>query len=348
MAKSKGTGVLKVIAVIVAVVLIVAGTVGGYTLYRLNCNKSNTDNKYEDVYNAEQVKLSTNDDGVFKILKINDTHFFDGVCENDKRTLDGLKTVLDKTPCDLIVVNGDLVDGFNLNTSYDKFGAIDLFATLIEEYKTPWTFAPGNNDGEIDGSNEDVIAFMMQYEHFVYGNSAGNTGSMQFVIDVYNNDELVHAVAIMDSGARSPKAIGAYQPISEEQSIWLNEEINKRAVKTSVFFHMPTTAFQSAYDEGIAYEGFDMYNTFPYDDIKDDAVFDNVTVNNKYISLISCGHQHSNNMCSFYNGRYYQLSSVSGYSAMRNSFIYPSCTLTAINTLDGNSQTMYFFEQIQA
>ena len=189
---------------------------------------------------------------------------------------------------------------------------------------------------------------MMQYEHFIYGNSKDIDGSMQFIIDIYNNEKLVHSVAIMDSGARKPKAIGSYQPISENQANWLNDEVNARKVKTSVFFHMPTNAFQAAYDDGEAYTGFDMYNTYPYDEIKNDDVFDNVIKGNEYITLISCGHQHSNNMCSFYDGRYYQLSSVSGYSAGRNDFIYPSCTLTTINTLDDNPQTMYSFEQIRA
>ncbi|MCH5314883.1 MAG: metallophosphoesterase [Eubacterium sp.] len=339
---------VKIIAVILAVVLIAVGLFGGYLLYRFSCNKSNTTNSYDAVYEAEQVKLSTDSNGIFKVLKINDTHFFDGVCENDKHTLDDLKAILDKTPCDLIVVDGDLVDGFNLKTTYDKFGAINLFANLIEEYNIPWTFAPGNNDFEIDGSNEDIIAFMMQYEHFVFGNKKNVDGSMQFMIDVYNNDKLVHSIAVMDSGARKPKAIGPYQPISENQANWLNDEVNSRGVKTSVFFHMPTTAFQTAYDDGEAYDGFDMYNTYPYDEIKNDDVFDNVIKDNNNITLISCAHQHSNNMCSFYNNRYYQLSSVSGYSAGRNDFIYPSCTLTVINTLDDNVQTMYSFEQIRA
>ena len=348
MQKSKKKLVLKITAVIMAVVFIAVSSFGVYLLYRFNCDKSNVTNSYDIVYSADQVKLSTDNNGIFKILKINDTHFFDGVCENDRQTLGDLKTILDKTPCNLIVVDGDLVEGFNLNPSYDKFAAIDLFASLVEKYNTPWTFAPGNNDFEIDGSNEDIISFMMQYEHFVCGNSKGIEGSMQFIIEVYNSDELVHSVAIMDSGARKPKAIGSYQPISENQSYWLNNEVNSRNVKTSVFFHMPTNAFQAAYDNGMAYDGFDMYNTYPYDEIENNDVFDNVIRDNENISLISCAHQHSNNMCSFYNGRYYQLSSVSGYSAGRNDFIYPSCTLTTIKTFDNNSQTMYSFEQIRA
>lgn len=337
----------KAIAVILAVVLAAVGCFGGYLLYRFNCNKSDAANSYDAVYTAPQVKLATDDSGIFKILKINDTHFFNGVCKNDRHTLDDLKTILDKTPCDLIVVNGDLVDGFNLNPSYDKFGAIDLFASLVEAYNIPWTFAPGNNDFEIDGSNEDIIAFMMQYEHFVYGNSKEVDGSMQFIIDVYSKNELVHRVAIMDSGARKPKAIGAYQPISKNQANWLNNEVNARQVKTSVFFHMPTNAFQTAYDEGKAFEGIKMYNTYRYDEIKNDDVFDHIIKNNAYITLISCAHQHSNNMCSFYDGRYYQLSSAGGYSAGRHDFIQPSFTLTTINTLKGDVQTMYTFEQIQ-
>ena len=50
---------------------------------------------------------------------------------------------------------------------------------------------------------------------------------------------------------------------------------------------------------------------------------------------------------SFVDGRYYQLSSVSGYNASRNDFIIPSCTLITINTNDQNTQTMYSFEQIE-
>lgn len=348
MNKSKKKIVTRVIAIILTIVLLVVGSFAGYLLYRFNCDKSNATDSYETIYTADKVNLSTDENGIFKILKITDTHFFDGVCESDRHTLDDLKIILDKTPCDLIIVTGDLVDGFNLKPTYDKFGAIDLFALLIEEYDTPWTFAPGNNDFEIDGSNEDIIAFMMQYEHFVYGNSRNIDGSMQFVIEVYNDDELVHSVAIIDSGARKPKAIGSYQPISENQANWLNDEVNVRNVKTSVFFHMPTTAFQTAYDNGEAYEGFEMYNTYPYDEIKDDYIFDELIKDNENITLLSCGHQHSNNMCSFYNGRYYQLSSVSGYSAGRNDFIIPSCTLTTINTLDENVKTMYTFEQIRA
>ena len=51
-----------------------------------------------------------------------------------------------------------MVDGFNLNPDYDKYGATRIFADLVDSYNIPWTFLPGNNDSEIDGENEDLIA----------------------------------------------------------------------------------------------------------------------------------------------------------------------------------------------
>ena len=77
------------------------------------------------------------------------------------------------------------------------------------------------------------------------------------------------------------------------------------------------------------------------------------------LSLLSCSHRHGNNMCSFYNGRYYQFSSVSGYNgryyqfssvsgynAGRPSEIIPSCTLTTIDVNAEDTKSMYSFEQI--
>lgn len=338
----------RVIITVFSVILSAAIAFSGYIGYRLYLNKPETQNSYEEIYSRESISLDTDDNGILKILKINDTHFFNGTCENDKKTLDDLKAILDQTPCNLIIVNGDLVEGFNLTSDYDKYQAISLFAELIEDYNIPWTFAPGNNDGEIDGENEDVIAYMMQYEHFICGNAEHIDGSMQFFIDIKHNGKPVHSVAVMDTGARKIKATGDYDYIKETQINWLLNGINERQVKTSVFFHMATPAFQAAYDNGDAYIGFPASDYYPMDEIKENELFDNMTKNNQYISLLSAGHIHSDNMCSYYNNRYYQLSSAGGYSAARNNSIAPSCTLTVIDTNAADTQSMYTFEKITA
>ncbi len=338
----------KIIISVISVLLAAIISFGGYLGYRFYGNKPETANSYEEIYDQEQASLNVQDDGLFRVLKINDTHFFDGVCENDKKTLDELKIILNKTPCDLIIADGDIVDGFNLKSSYNKYQAISLFAELIEEYNIPWTFAPGNNDGEIDGENEDVIAYMMQYDNFICGNDKNTDGSMQFFIDLKSNGRLVHSIAVMDTGARKIKAVGNYDSIKKNQIEWLLNGIDERKVKTSVFFHMATPAFQEAYNNGDRYDNFFSSESYPYDEIDENKLFDDMTADNEYISLISAGHIHSNNMCSFYNNRYYQLSSVSGYSASHHDFITPSCTLTVINTNADDTQSMYSFEQISA
>lgn len=342
----KAKKIKKVILAIIALIAAAALLFGGYLMYRFNCNKSDSDFEYDEVFSNEQIALNVSDNGEFRILKINDTHFFDGVCDNDVKTLNGIKSVLDTTSCDLIIVDGDLVEGFTLNQNYDKFQAIDTFSELVESYNIPWTFAPGNNDGEIDGSNKDIIAHLMQYDNFISGNSEGISGDMQFFIELNYQNELVHSIAAMDSGARKPKAVGGYDYIKQNQIEWLIDGVSKRNVKTSVFFHMPSTDFQTAYDSGVAYSDFEMYNTFPYDEIESNKLFADSIKGNENIALISCAHQHSNNMCSFYDGRYYQLSCCSGYGAGHHDFINPCCTLTTININEDNTQTMYSFEEI--
>lgn len=239
-----------------------------------------------------------------------------------------------------------MVEGFNLSSEYDKFQAINNFARVIRHYNIPWTFAPGNNDGEIDGSNEDVITYMMQYDNFICGNEKSVDGAMQLFIDLNYQDKLVHSIAVLDSNSRKIKAIGGYDYIKQSQIDWLLNGIHERNVKTSVFFHMPTPQFKAAYENGLAYEGYRMFDNNNYDEISENKLFDKAIDDNKNIALLSCSHQHGNNMCSFYNEKYYQLSSVSGYNAGRPAEIIPSCTLTTIDVNAYDVKSMYTFEQI--
>ncbi len=341
--------ILKVVAVLLAVVLVVGGSFGGYVLYRFNFNgPKDLVHSYDEVYEQNQITYDVGDDGEFAVLKINDTHFYNGTCEKDTKTMADLKVILDKTPCDFIVANGDIVDGFNLNFDYDKYGALKIFADLVDSYNIPWTLLPGNNDSEIDGKNEDLIAYLMDYKNFVYGNEIGVDGDIHFFVDLEYNDKLSHSLAFMDSNARTIKAVGKYDYIKESQINWLINGIDERKVKTSVFFHMNTPAFKTAFDNGEAYEGFPSAYVYPLDSIKENTLFDDMTADNEYISLLSIGHVHSNNMCHLYNNRYYQLSSISGYNASHPDDLKPSCTLTVIDVTNNNTKDIYQFSKVEA
>lgn len=305
--------------------------------------ENTAEKSYEEVYKQTSVTVNAAFDN-FKVLKINDTHFINGTCKDDKKTLEKLKGVLDKTKCDLIICDGDIIEGKNKKLTYDKYKALRIFCELLEEYSTPWTFAPGNNDGEQDGTNEDVIAFMMNYEHFLYGNKEGIDGSMQFFIDIQKDGRLVHSIAVMDSHSHDEN--GDYDYIKENQIDSLLSGIEQRKVKTSVFFHMPTPAFETAYKEGEAYEGFPFSDEYSVSDIKKNSLFDEKTADNEYISLVSTGHVHSDNIAYLYNNRYYQLSSLGGYGAVGSGNCPVSYTLTTIYFNAESVKDMYQFEKL--
>ncbi len=339
----------KIILSVLSFVLVIAISFTIYLSTRFFGNKLDSTHNYDEIYSQNQITLNADENGIFKVLKINDTHFYNGTCENDSQTLSDLKVILDKTPCDFIVANGDIVDGFNLSLNYDKKQALTMFADLIDSYDVMWTFVPGNNDSEIDGENEDIIAFLMQYENFVCGNEKGLDGDLQFFVDINHNGKLAHSLAFMDSHARTIKAIGKYDHIKENQINWLLDEIDTRKVKTSVFFHMNTPAFEDAYNYDDYYEDFPRSYQFPMDGIKKNELFDKMTADNEYISLLSVGHIHSNDMATYYNGRYYQLSSISGYNAgYYAKAVSPACTLTVIDTTEQETVEMYHFEKVKA
>ena len=336
----------KIIVVTLLLVVLAGACFGVYVGVRAWANKLPLENDYNDVFSAHNYSVETDQNGTLKVLKINDTHFLNGKTENDLKTLQGLKRVLDGTDVDFIVLAGDVVDGFSLNTAYDKERAIKSICELIESYALPWTFTPGNNDGEIDGSNRDVIAYMLRYEHFVAGNVEGLYGDLQFYVDVTHDGERVHTLAFMDSGMRKPKITGSYDHLRENQIAHLKNEITARGVRASLFMHMQTPAFADAYENGVEYANMPIRHSDSYSSIPKNAIFDEMLTGESLLTLVSCGHQHGNDLCSLYEGRYYQLSSPSGYSAWMPEGVSPSVTLTTINTLASEVADIYAFEKI--
>lgn len=333
--------------IIVVIVLALGGCAfGAYVGVRAWGSRIDCTRSYDEVYSMGGYALDAGEDGVIKVLKINDTHFIDGEIESDKRTLDELKVVLDNNPVDLIVMAGDLVEGFNLNIRYDKENAIRKFAELMEEYDTPWTFIPGNNDGEIDGSNRDVIAFLLSYEHFITGNVKEIYGDTQFYVDVTYNSERVHLLAFMDTGMRKPKITGPYDHLRESQVENLKATIEERGVRTSLFIHMQTPAFGEAYENGKDCQNMPKRMSSSYKSIPKNSNFDKALEGEELLTLVSCGHQHGNDVCAYYEGRYYQLSSPSGYTAWMPEDVTPTATLTIINVLEESVEDAYHFEKV--
>ncbi len=338
--------VLKVIIIIACIVFCVGAGVGAYVGGRAWTNTLPLEKDYNDVYQNSNFYLEIDASGVFNVLKINDTHFINGETEDDIKTLNGIERELSHNQYDLVILGGDIVDGFNFNVKYDKEKSLKKLAETLESFDVAWTFIAGNNDGEIDGDNRDVITYLLKYPNFIMGNVRGLSGDTQFFIDLTLNGEVKHSLAFLDSGARKPSITGRYESIDEDITAWLVENASKRDNKVSVFFHMPSPIFKEAYQQGTRFEGIPQSNLNDYASIKGNASFDDKVMAVENIKCLSVAHQHGNSMCALYKDKYFELSSPSGYSASMPSTLKPSVTRITINTLACDTADTYFFERI--
>lgn len=301
-------------------------------------------NDYQEVYtktqdSAEFFTYDVGDDGVFEILKFNDTHFINGTCDDDKKTLNGIETALKTEKYDLVVVDGDLIEGYNKKISFNKYKALDAFAALMEKYGANWAYVPGNNDGQKDGTNEEIIAYLLQYPHFICANEEKLTGSSQYFIELTKDGKTVHQLAFLDSLSLDENK--KYDYIKEDQIDWLINRIEEKGVYTSVFFHMPTPEFKTAIENGTAYDGYPFSDEYAVDDVKGNSLFDSKTAGCDLISMVSVGHVHSDDVAYFHNSRWYHLSRMSGYGAVGSKNRTPGYSRISINTNEKSAQKLY-------
>lgn len=313
-------------------------------LVKVNYIPIKIENIYDRVYESPSISIQA-DNEEFKILKISDTHLINGKTKNDLKTLEKIEVSLSNNKFDLVILNGDIVDGFNLNFSFNKYSAIDSLATILEKYSVSWTFVPGNNDGEMQGDNKKMIAYLMQYEHFIVGNTREVDGDVNFVIDIESNGVVVHSLILLDSHSRKFPVIGTYDHIKQSQIDYVKKISESRSAFVSIFFHMPTARFEKAYNDGILIADYNQNVSKPLGHIKNSELFDNGIADCSNITLISCSHIHSNKMLAFYDNRYYELNSASGYGADRNKNIKTVVTEIAINLLSTSVEEAYSFNQ---
>lgn len=292
--------------------------------------------------------FTVDENGDFMVLQFSDTHLISGNTKKDIKTLDALKTQINAVKPDLVVISGDMVEGNNKNTKYNKKTALESVGTFFEDLQQYWAYVPGNNDGEKDGSSADVAAFLAQYAHCIVANQENLTGAAQYTVDLKNADgTLVHSLIFMDSLARD--ADNHYDYMKADQVQWakdvlLEKKAENPQIKCSFFFHMNTPNFLNSGKNGTAYSTD--YSPVPkdfYAGIDGNAAFDAVVKNAECVGLVSIGHIHpKTNYCSLLNGTYYHIVRASGYNVTKN----PGCVKITIHTIVADTKDMYTFEEI--
>jgi len=307
--------------------------------------------EYPGLLYSEVQPLPVRDSGNFVILQFTDTHLV-STRGKDLKTLAAIEEQLMSVSPDLVVVTGDMLDGFNNKMRVDKRGALDAVAGIFEAHGQYWAYVPGNNDGEYLGSSADVAAYLKAYyPHCLLANVEGLPGTAQYVVPLLDEaGETVHALVFMDSLARDPETgYLTYDCMKKDQADWLRDRLQglkagAPLARASVFFHMNTPAFTTAKHDGEPFSDGCAMIDFPDNwGIRGNEIVDRAMAAAGNVGLVSIGHLHpKTNQCAFYEGTYFHITRASGYQAAKK----PGAAVITIHTYDGNPRRLYSFEEI--
>lgn len=270
---------------------------------------------FSKVLNRELPTLATDTNGDFSILQVTDLHLHGNGGKKDKKTLDGVAKLIENDEIDLVVITGDMVDGYNNDHKYNKETALKSIAELMEEKEQYWAYTLGNNDGEVYGSNSDIFAYLASYEHCLISD-AGVGGVGNYTINISSGDEIVHTLIFVDSRMRGDD--GKMLAIDKSQIDWYETvatEAKTNGVFTSIFMHVPFLEFAEAYQHGEIVYGYNNrtstldINVNPNSSLMYDAI-----VNAGNNGLIGTGHTHGSDYIRFYEDEYLLQVRAAGYS----------------------------------
>jgi len=303
------------------------------------------------IVGREVTPLPVRDSGNFVILQFTDTHLT-GTRGKDARTLAKMEMQLLSIDPDLVVITGDMLEGYNNRLVADKRGALCAVADIFERHGRYWAWVPGNSDTEYLGSGADVAAFLGQnYPHCLLANAEDIVGATHFVVPVVDAEGvIVHALVFMDSLARDPETnYMTYDCMKKSQADWLRVQLatlkeQAPMARVSVFFHANTPAFTQAMSEGEPYADKYALPDFPESrTIRGNEIVDRALREAGSVGLVSIGCLHPRgNQCAWLDGTYYHVTRASGYRAARR----PGAAVITIHTYDGSPRRLYDFEEI--
>lgn len=205
--------------------------------------------------------LQFNEDGKYKIVQFNDTQDNDDI---DVRTVELMGTLLDEQNPDLVIINGDMLNG-ELDTADEVKEAIDHIAQPMEEREVHWAVTFGNHDEDHTpktGMDEKaMLDIYMSYAHNVNKNDIQNitgTGNANLVINNSESEEAAFNVWLFDSGRYAPDEIAkqdfegypGWDWLRYDQVQWYYEtslELEKSVghkVPSLAFMHIPLPEFE--------------------------------------------------------------------------------------------------------
>ncbi|MBP6965359.1 MAG: metallophosphoesterase family protein [Armatimonadetes bacterium] len=257
---------------------------------------------------AAKPELRFGADGTFKIVTFSDIQDDESL---DPRSTALMERVLDAEKPDMVVIIGDCIAGYAIDTVDQVKQAIASISVPMEKRRIPWAIVFGNHDMEHQGRTKmdksAVIEFYSSFpcnlnvrgpekihgvgnDHLLVKNSAGTAPAL--------------ALWLIDSGMYAPAKIGGYDWIHATQVNWYCRTSTQLQAKYGLkipglmFFHIPIQEFRDLAQSG-KYKG-DRFEPEGCSKIHS-SLFASVLARGD-VKGIFCGHEHISNYVGEWHG----------------------------------------------
>lgn len=275
--KNRGKIALKVIAIILAVLVLLVGVLALVNVVGVSSNRNFVQGLSKVEYDAQLQpakdaagRYTFVTDRDFKILQLSDIHIGGGFMSirKDNLALNAVAAMVRAEQPDLVVVTGDITYPVPIQSgTFNNKENAKLFADLMEQLGVYWAPVFGNHDSESYSyfSREEIGALYESdaYPHCLFqAGSADIYGVGNYCINVKNTKGAVtQSLFLLDSNSYTDTGVLAsatweYDCIHKDQIDWYEQELkditaenNGTQPKSLAFFHMPLQEMQTAYYE---------------------------------------------------------------------------------------------------
>jgi hypothetical protein len=192
--------------------------------------------------------LRFNSSGTFKIAQFTDIHW-NPASENNHKTLEIIRLVLEEEKPDLVIYTGDIVTkGPSLK------GWLDVTKPLVDS-EISWAVTLGNHDDEAEVTREQIFELLVTLPGFVgIEGPADIPGTGNYVLPIMSStsDKTAALIWCFDShGYPTVKSQGDYDWIKFDQIAWyrnmsryFSNANNRQALPALAYFHIPLPEYK--------------------------------------------------------------------------------------------------------
>ncbi len=197
----------------------------------------------------EDIKLSFNKEGKFKIAQFTDLHW-SHESPNCAKTTATIKAVLNNEKPDIAILTGDVV------TDAPAKEAWLAIAKIFKDAKVPFAVTLGNHDNETGISKAEIFNLLKDLPYFVGEKGPDNIyGYGNYVLPVMSSKsgKTAGLIYCIDSNDRSPSTkYGDYDWIHYDQIEWYRQQSdqytksnNNIPLPALAFFHIPILEYNN-------------------------------------------------------------------------------------------------------